>query len=155
MESIELTEHKLRMEESVAAAEYASPDFSIQGEVAEGWLPVLAIRGRIVGIGTEALSRHLCQNFVEMHGNLVLDLRECMAFSSIAIGVLAILGEQRQHHDGSLIMVGLNDDVKRMLLMMGMGNLFVFCKRMDDAFALAEKDRWLADPVGAEPQEER
>lgn len=114
-----------------------SPDFSVCGEINEDGLPVIKIKGRVLGVQAASLVDKICHKTDELPGNILVDLSCCDFFSSVALGFIFTLAEQRKNHGGNLVIISASEQIKKMVFMMGMGGLFNFVSDINEAEELS------------------
>lgn len=125
-------------ERVAAAAAFQCDEFTIDGELAAGSLVVLNFHGRIVGASAALLVDRICRNFDEIPGNIILNLADCPFFSSVAIGLVVALAEQRRALGGKLIIANAARQIQQVIGMMGMTWAFYFCPTLEEALSIAK-----------------
>lgn len=110
-------------------------EFSITGELSANGLPVLIVRGKVLGAEAATLVDRVCEPFSEVRGDLIIDLAQCTFFSSVAIGFVVALAQQRQQHGGRLIILKAALQIKKSIYVMGMGDYFTFIESLEELCA--------------------
>ncbi len=132
----------LTPDEIARASRFQGEEFSIDGNLASGKIPVLRFHGRIVGSDAALLVDSICRNFDDVAGHMILDLRDCTFFSSVAIGFVVELATQREKNGGHLIIASATRQIRQVIGMLGVRGAFVFCDGVEDAVRSAESGRW-------------
>lgn len=115
----------------------ATPDFSVTGAVTEKGEPLITIVGKVLGTIAAKLVDLICPRLTTVGGKVMLDLRKCNFFSSVALGFIYILATQRMENEGDLILIGANAQICKMIKMMGIEECFIFIDNPEDAANLA------------------
>lgn len=110
-----------------------SEDFQLFSTVTPEGLPLLTITGKVMGIGASVLTDRVCDHYADIDGNILMDLHQCTFFSSIALGFIYNLADQRQQRHGRLVVIGAGEQIRKMIYMMAMGEFFVFVDSFQDA----------------------
>lgn len=100
-------------------------DFSVTGITLHD-LPALVITGRVLGVTAATLVDRICRYFDDVSGNMIIDLGGCQFFSSVALGFVVALANQRKQQGGQLILQQANRQVQQVIFMMDMGDYFIF-----------------------------
>ncbi len=109
----------------------ASADFSVTGDL-EADFPTLIITGKVLGIAAATLIDRICDNFEGLPGDMVIDLSGCQFFSSVALGFIVALADQRKKNNGHLILQQANRQIQQVIFMMDMGDYFIFTDSAED-----------------------
>ena len=117
-----------------------SPDFQVVSRVLPEGLPLITITGRVLGVEAASLTDRICNRYAAVKGNILMDLHECTFFSSIALGFIYNLADQRKKMEGSLVVIGAGQQIRKMVYMMGMGEYFSFVDTFEAAIALSRGD---------------
>lgn len=117
--------NQLDLEQKLQASTVISPDFSISGAVTNT-TPTLIICGKVLGVAAASLVDKICHNFNDVMGDLIIDLSGCHFFSSVALGFIVAMADQRKKNDGQLILQQANKQIKQVIYMMDMGKFFIF-----------------------------
>ena len=117
-----------------------SPDFQVVSSVLPEGLPLITITGRVLGVEAASLTDRICDRFTAVKGNILMDLHECSFFSSIALGFIYNLADQRKKMAGSLVVIGAGQQIRKMVYMMGMGEYFSFVDTFEEALAIDRGD---------------
>lgn len=110
-----------------------SSEFKVVSTLTPEGIPLLTISGRLVGIEAAALTDRVCHRFEDIEGTVLIDLRDCVFFSSIALGFLYNFAHQRQKKNSKLLIVNASKQIRKMVCMMGMGEHFSFAETMEEA----------------------
>lgn len=113
-----------------------SPDFRVYSRVLPEGLPLITITGRVLGVEAASLTDRVCDRYAAVKGNILMDLHECSFFSSIALGFIYNLADQRKKMEGTLVVIGAGQQIRKMVYMMGMGEYFSFVDTFEDAIAI-------------------
>lgn len=136
---------RMTQDEVVAAGKFQGVEFSIHGNLAAPHLPALHIKGRIVGADAALLVNKVCCNFDDVGGSMILDLKECTFFSSVAVGFVVELAKQREENGGRLIIAAASRQIRQVIGMLGVGNAFRFCDTLEEGVkSTTESGRWRA-----------
>ena len=113
-----------------------SPDFQVFSRISPEGLPLITITGRVLGVEAASLTDRVCNRYAAVKGNILMDLHECSFFSSIALGFIYNLADQRKKMEGTLVVIGAGQQIRKMVYMMGMGEYFSFVDTFEEAIAL-------------------
>ena len=113
-----------------------SPDFRVYSRVLPEGLPLITITGRVLGVEAASLTDRVCDRYAAVKGNILMDLHECSFFSSIALGFIYNLADQRKKMEGTLVVIGAGQQIRKMVYMMGMGEYFSFVDTFEEALAI-------------------
>ena len=112
-----------------------SPDFQVFSRISPEGLPLINITGRVLGVEAASLTDRVCNRYAAVKGNILMDLHECSFFSSIALGFIYNLADQRKKMEGTLVVIGAGQQIRKMVYMMGMGEYFSFVDTFEEALA--------------------
>ena len=112
-----------------------SPDFQVFSRISPEGLPLITITGRVLGVEAASLTDRVCDRYAAVKGNILMDLHECSFFSSIALGFIYNLADQRKKMEGTLVVIGAGQQIRKMVYMMGMGEYFSFVDTFEEALA--------------------
>ncbi|MBP5232487.1 MAG: STAS domain-containing protein [Planctomycetes bacterium] len=112
-----------------------SPDFQVFSRISPEGLPLITITGRVLGVEAASLTDRVCNRYAAVKGNILMDLHECSFFSSIALGFIYNLADQRKKMEGTLVVIGAGQQIRKMVYMMGMGEYFSFVDTFEEALA--------------------
>jgi len=115
-----------------------SSDFKVISRMLPEGLPLITISGRVTGVEAAALTDRFCHLYAGIPGNILVDLSTTTFFSSIALGFIYNLADQRKQEHGALMLIGAHQQIHKMLYMMGMGDYFQFVETLDEALAFSK-----------------
>ena len=118
-----------------------SPDFQVFSRITPEGYPLITITGRVLGLEAASLTDRVCSRYADVKGNILMDLHDCSFFSSIALGFIYNLADQRKKMEGTLVVIGAGQQIRKMVYMMGMGEYFSFVDTFAEAIALDQNGK--------------
>ena len=119
----------------VDAERFLPGEFSIDcARHPRGW-PILVIKGRVVGTTASLLIEGVGRRLETVTGPLLVDLRACTFFSSIAVGLVVALAEVRrkQPQPARVVLVGARAQTLNIIDLLGFRRIFELCETFDEA----------------------
>ncbi len=99
-------------------------EFAVAGDIHPSGHPIIRVSGKVLGSGAASLVERTAGHLDLVPGHLIVDCTECRFFSSMALGFLWFLAEQRREQGSELLIVSADEQIKKMIYMLGMRDAF-------------------------------